>query len=79
MHSQKAQAKPKAKNAVHDATAVIAREKVSRETVPDDSRKSRVLVVSPPYGNTGETWKQLILLGSKKFHFTYNDILEKYV
>lgn len=79
MHSQKAQAKPKAKNAVHDAAAVIAREKISRETVPDDSRESRVLIVSSPYGNTGETWKKLILLGLKKSRCMHNDISEKYV
>lgn len=79
MHSQKAQTKPKTKNAVHDAAAVIAREKVSRETVPDDSRKSRILVVPPPYGNTGETCKQLILLVLKKSYFTHNDISKKYI
>lgn len=54
MHPQKAQAKPKAEDAVHDAAAVIAREKVSREAVPDDSRKSGVLVVPSPHGNAGE-------------------------
>lgn len=55
MHPQEAQAEPETENAVHDAAAVIAREKVSRKTVPNDSRKSRVLVVSSPHGNAGET------------------------
>lgn len=55
MHPQKTQTEPEAENTVHDAAAVIAREKVSRKTVPDDSRKSRVLVVSSPHGNAGET------------------------
>jgi len=55
MHPQKAQTEPEAENAVHDAAAVIAREKVSRKTVSNDSRKSGVLVVSSPHGNAGET------------------------
>jgi len=55
MHPQEAQAKPQAENAVYDAAAVIAREKVSRETVPDDSRESRVLVVPPSHGDAGGT------------------------
>lgn len=55
MHPQEAQAEPEAENAFHDAAAVIAREKVSRKTIPNDSRKSRVLVVSSPHGNAGET------------------------
>lgn len=54
MHPPEAQAEPQAENAVHDAAAVVAREKVSRETVPDDSRESRVLVVPSPHGDAGE-------------------------
>jgi len=56
MHPQEAQAKPQAENALHDAAAVIAGEKVSRETVPHDSRESRVLVVPPPHRDAGGTW-----------------------
>jgi len=55
MHPQEAQAEPQAENAVHHAAAVIAREKVSREAVPDDSRESRVLVVPPSNGDAGGT------------------------
>lgn len=58
MHPQEAQAKPKAENAVHHAAAVIAREKVSRETVPDDSRKSGILVVPSSNGNAGGTFSR---------------------
>lgn len=54
MHPQEAQAEPEAENAVHDAAVAIAREKVSRKTVSNDSRKSRILVVSSSHGNAGE-------------------------
>lgn len=55
MHPQKAQTEPEAEDTVHDAAAVIAREKVSRKAVSDDSGKGRVLVVSSSHGNAGET------------------------
>jgi len=55
MYPQKAQAESETENAVHDAAAVIAWEKVSRKTVPNDSWKSGILVVSSPHRNAGET------------------------
>lgn len=55
MHPPEAQTKSKATNAIHDLAAVVVGEKVSREAVPDDSRKSGVLEFPSAHGDAGES------------------------